>query len=158
MKQLKADKYQREIAADLPGLGINGTNETISPDILSTGQRPDHTLRDSHNHHLHMVELTCPHDLGIDKAFKRVRDLHLVADIAENENAWMVAYDTIEVTASGQIRSDTRRVFQKLFGARKTQKLCKKLAKIALNTSHYIFHARSSRDWCSPPLFELDPD
>jgi hypothetical protein len=160
VKQLREDKYPRKIAADLPGLGVNGTRETVYPDILSTGKRPDLTLRDDESHHFHMIELTCPGDTGIDAARqrKRVRDLCLEADISGNDTEWEAKYETIEVTASGQVRRDTRSVLNRLFGARKTQKVCKKLAKIALSTSHYIFHARSSRDWCSPPLFELCPD
>lgn len=159
VKQLKRDKHPAQLYADLPGHALNDNGDTIPPHILATRQRPDLVLVNNQDRTVRLIELTCPADTNIDKAraFKNKRDKHLEIDINNSPHQWTAEYHTFEVTSSGQVRRDSRQVLRSLF-SRKTNRVCKKLARIALHASYFIFHARVSREWCSPHSFELDPD
>jgi hypothetical protein len=161
VRQLKHDKSRFTITADLLGSPLPG-GTTIPGHILATRKIPDLVLIDDEEKTIHILELTSCFDRtsNIDgaRARKRVRYACLAPDINNSENVWSATLDTLEICSLGSIRRDTRSVLTRFFGSRKTQKLCRKLAKIAISASYFIFNARTTAEFHQEALIELQPD
>ena len=160
VRQLKHDETNLTIAVDLPSSPVPG-GSTIPPHILVTKHRPDLVLIDNEKKKIHILELTSCFDRtsNIDgaRSRKRTRYASLVRGINSSENEWTATLDTLEICSLGSIRKDTRETLTKWVGRRKAQKLCRKLAKIAIAASYFIFNARSTTEFHQESLIELRP-
>ena len=72
-------------------------------------------------------------------------------ELKEDLNASLKCF---EVCALGNIPSHSRETIRYLVGKKASRDCFKKLAKIAISASYYIFNRRRDNEWNSPSLFE----
>ena len=69
-------------------------------------------------------------------------------------NTMNVSLKCFEVCALGNIPSHARETIRYLVGKKASHDCFKKLAKIAISASYYIFNRRRDNEWNPPSLFE----
>ena len=158
VKQIIACKPNLTVLADLDGHRLPHGG-TIPPEFMVTEQVPDIVLIDPLNEDMNILELTSCADreenINNARVLKSNKYAALVADLASDRS---VTLSTFEVCALGNIRADSRAVLAKLFGKKVAKKAYKKLAKIAISASYFIFNSRRNQEWLSPRLFERPVD
>ena len=153
VKQVCASKQHegKRIIADVPGYRLPDGG-TVPPEVLVTLLKPDIVLIDEKSNTVELFELTSCADSknSINAAQTRKRDKYqkLKADLND------AALKCFEVCALGNIPSHARTTIRYLVGKKAARDTFKKLAKIAISASYYIFNRRRDREWNSPPLFE----
>lgn len=122
------------------------------PEIVATDKRPDVVLWSKNSRRVHLFELTCPAEEGIEAAATRksARYLELQADI--ERAGWSCQVFPFEVGARGFVARSTQRLLSEIgLPPRESRQVCRALAIIVARCSFTIYLAASS-EWQAPDL------
>ena len=125
-----------------------------------TNSRPDLVLADVEAKSIELYELTSCADKAENIRKARERKIRRYSRLIVDMEAagWNASIIPIQVCALGNIDSDSRATFTKLFGKRGSRKTCKKLARIAIGASYVIFNRRRELEWQAQGYIEMPVD
>ena len=152
VKQMRESKQHTEkrIIADVPGFRLPDGG-TVPPELLVTNLRPDIVLIEEKTNAVELFELTSCADSRDNITNAQDRKQRRYRNLKTDLNAKLQCF---EVCALGNIPSHARNTIRYLVGKKAARDTFKKLAKIAISSSYYIFNRRRDTEWNSPPLFE----
>ena len=121
--------------------------------------RPDLVLINKETGEVEIFELTscADRDTNIAEAerYKTEKYSPLVADIEKEADYKIKAsFKPFEVCSLGNIPTKSRQVLRSLVGKTAARATLRKLSKISISCSQYIFNSRRSLEWAAPKLFE----
>ena len=152
VKQMRASKHHsnKRIIADVPGYRLPDGG-TIPPELVVTNKKPDIVLIDEKSNKVELFELTSCADSVENISAAPTRKKIRYRELKDDMNASLKCF---EVCALGNIPSHARETIRYLVGKKASRDCFKKLAKIAISVSYYIFNRRRDNEWNPPSLFD----
>jgi hypothetical protein len=123
------------------------------PEIVATDQRPDMVLWSPSTRRVHLFELTCPAEEGIEAAATKKSARYLGLQKQIESAGWIVTVKPIEVGARGFVARSTSRLLSELgFSSKEVLAICRNLATVVVRCSFTIYLAASQGVWQAPAL------